>query len=309
MPASPETLAGLHVLTVDDNEVNRRVIQEQVSAWGMRNGSYATGEEALQAIHEAERAGDPFQMVIADYQMPGMDGAVLAAKLKAEPGLSNIAFVLLTSVGHWKESRGATAVDACLQKPVRQAKLQNTLASVWAQVANRRAAAALKTPPAVPVTVRPSAKTESISLATLAARTEGDGGPSRQRALLVEDNPVNQKVAVLQLAKLGIDADVASDGREALQMATMRSYCLILMDCQMPEMNGYEATAEIRRTEGPNQHVPIVAMTADAINGARERCLTAGMDDFVSKPVNPEMLRRAVQEALALKEKPVAALP
>ena len=134
-PAPAASLRGLRVLIVDDIEMNRRVVHEQISSWGMRNGSYASAEEALRAIREAQAAGDPFDLVIADYQMPEIDGATLAASIKADPDLSGIVFIMLTSISHWRDLRGleGSSVDACLVKPARQAKLMETLAATWAK--------------------------------------------------------------------------------------------------------------------------------------------------------------------------------
>jgi PAS domain S-box-containing protein len=276
-PASVESLRGRRVLIVDDNAVNRRVIHEQISSWGMRNGSYATGEDALAALRDAHQAGDPYDIVIADFQMPGIDGAALAATIKADPDLRDVVYIMLTSVGHWKEHtqlRGQS-IDACLLKPVRHTRLMNTLSSEWAK----------KTVTPVPVaTPAPAPAPRSAAPASLAGRV-----------LVVEDNLVNQKVAIMLLAKLGVRADVAAHGREAVDVLQQTAYDLVLMDCQMPEMNGYEATSAIRTRAGVNQTIPIIAMTADVIDGARERALHAGMNDFVSKPVEIDELTRVLK--------------
>jgi PAS domain S-box-containing protein len=276
-PAPAEALRGLRVLIVDDNAVNRRVIHEQISSWGMRNGSYATGEAALTALRAAHLAGDPYHVVIADFQMPGIDGATLAEAIKADPLLKDVVYIMLTSVGHWKEHsqlRGHS-IDACLLKPVRHTRLMNTLSTEWAK----------KTAPVTTAVAPASPALEGAGqLASLAARI-----------LVVEDNIVNQKVAVMILAKLGARADVAKHGRDAIDVLQQTPYDLVLMDCQMPEMNGYEATSAIRSRPGVNQTIPIVAMTADVIEGARERALQAGMNDFVAKPVEIEELTRVLK--------------
>ena len=139
-PVPASSLYGLRVLIVDDIEVNRRVVHEQISSWGMRNGSYASAEEALHAIREARASGDPYNLVIADYQMPEIDGATLAAAIKADSALDGIVFILLTSIGNWRELRSleGTSVDACLVKPVRRAKLMETLATAWAKSIHRK---------------------------------------------------------------------------------------------------------------------------------------------------------------------------
>jgi CheY-like chemotaxis protein len=271
-PLPVADLRGLRVLIVDDNEVNRRVLHEQVTSWGMRNGSYASAADALQAMRSVRAAGDPYQVVLADYQMPGMDGATLAAEIKADPLLSDTVVIMITSVGHWSEVRHmqGASVDACLVKPARQSQLLNTLATAWSK----------KLHGGLPA--RTNALDKIAALKTkLADRLTG----VPVRVLVAEDNLVNQKVAVQMLARLGLDADIACDGREAVERCAVQPYDLVFMDCQMPEMDGYTATAEIRKRQGPNGRIAIVAMTADVMEGCREHCIAAGMDDYIAKPV------------------------
>jgi signal transduction histidine kinase/DNA-binding response OmpR family regulator len=269
-PVPAADLRDLRVLIVDDNDVNRRVVHEQISSWGMRNGSYATAEDGLEAIRAAQINGDPYHFVLADFHMPGMNGVELASGVKSDPSISSVIFIMLTSIGHWKEVRtmAEANVDACLVKPVRSSQLMNTLATQWAK---KQSAAA-------------NVQFQS-SIAALRSSVSGLFAESRIRALVAEDNAVNQKVASRMLARLGVHADVAGNGREAVEMVRMLPYDVVFMDCQMPEMNGYEATAEIRRREGPDRHVTIIALTAEAISGCREQCLAAGMDDFIAKPM------------------------
>jgi signal transduction histidine kinase/CheY-like chemotaxis protein len=278
-PGPPADLNNLRVLTVDDNEINRHVIHEQISSCGMRNESFASGERALEAIREAQGAGDPYDFVIADYQMPGLDGAALAMAVTADCSLCKPIIVILASVGQLREAKGmpSSAVDVCLAKPVRPSQLLNALATAWS--GKRQMAASVDR--TVPAAAMP--------------RAAGIFAESGLRVLVVEDNAVNQLVATRLLEKLGVPADVASNGREALEMAQLSSYDLIFMDCQMPEMDGYQAAIEIRRREGPNPQVPIVAMTADVLNGSRERCLEAGMNAFISKPIKLDDLIKALQ--------------
>jgi len=279
-PAIPSSLEGLRVLIVDDNRVNRRVIHQHICSWGMRNGSYASAEEALAAVLEARAAGDPYHIVIADYHMPGIDGVMLAQQLRQQP--ERLVYVLLTSVGHWKEHASLPdgLIDACLNKPVRHRKLMDTLAAAWARQHGRGFVAA----PDAAIAAAPASGRADV-------RSPETRGP---RILVVEDNPTNQKVALHQLEALHLQADVVGSGKEALEMLQLADYDLVLMDCSMPEMNGYDATRAIRQMEGPVAHVPIIAMTADAITGARERCLEAGMNDYVSKPVKLEHLERTL---------------
>jgi len=268
-PAPVTELAGLHALIVDDNEVNRRVVHDQISSLGMRNGSYAGGREALDAIRAARIAGDPYHIVIADYNMPEFDGAALAAAIHSDPDLRGTIVIMLTSVGHWRELRRleGASVDACLVKPVRQSQLTGALLAAWSRRGGHG--------------VNGDARTATLSrkFSNLPVRV-----------LVVEDNVVNQKVISRMLDKLGIRCDVAANGREAVEMIELLPYDLVFMDCHMPEMTGEQAAVEIRRREPPGRRVAIVAMTAQATVENRERCYAAGMDAFVTKPVAMEGL-------------------
>jgi CheY-like chemotaxis protein len=273
----PADMAGLRVLIVDDNEVNRQVLHEQISSWGMRNEICASAGEALQAARAARQQGDPYHFVIADYRMPVTDGAELAAAIKADPALTGAIVVLLTSMGNWsgaKEIEG-TQVDACLLKPVRQSVLMNSLATAWSK------------------RLQPGVLDRAERPAPYGRRL---ASRSSVRVLVAEDNVVNQKVAVRMLEKLGLRVDVAANGREAVEMVKMLPYDLVFMDCHMPEMDGYEAVYAIRRRESGGRRTPIVAMTADAMEMYREQCLAAGMDDFIAKPVKMDALVQAVKK-------------
>jgi two-component system sensor histidine kinase/response regulator len=288
-PAPIVDLAGLRVLIVDDNEVNRRVVHEQISSWGMRNGSFASSPEALQAILSAQASGDPYHVVIADYQMPELDGATLAAMIKANPATKETVIVILTSVGHrsdlLKESKGAN-IDACLVKPVRHSQLLDAVATAWSKRLQATA------------DVQPETGFQK-SLGALRTSVAGKFADHGIRVLVAEDNVVNQRVATRMLERLGVRADVAGNGREAVEMVKMLSYDVVFMDCQMPEMNGFEATAEIRRLEGPGRRTAIIAMTADASSRCREACTEAGMDNFIAKPVKLEDVIAALTEHAA----------
>ncbi len=276
-PVTPpqKFLDGVRVLIVDDNEVNRRVLHEQITCWRMRNGGFASGAEALTKLREARAAGDPFLIAILDHQMPGMDGEMLARAIKADPELRSTMLVMLTSLG---TSEGTArlkdaGVFACLLKPVRASKLWNVLAEAW------------------------GAHTRQSPVQLLTRATSAKPGPAGKlarkvhaRILVVDDNTTNQKVARLMLESLGCRVDLSADGQEALDMLELLPYDVVFMDCEMPEMDGYEATAEIRRRHSDGRRVPVVAMTAKAIQGDRERCLEAGMDDYISKPVRMEDL-------------------
>jgi signal transduction histidine kinase/ligand-binding sensor domain-containing protein/DNA-binding response OmpR family regulator len=288
-PVPLADLRGLRALIVDDNEVNRRVLHEQITSWGMRNGSFSSGEQALEGLHAARQSGDPYHFAILDYQMPGMDGVTLAKEIKADPATRDTVLVMLSSVGYLgalRHMEGAS-IDACLPKPVRQSQLMNTLATAWSK--KQHVALAGPAKPASRIAEMKSALAEKSLGGTL-------------RVLVAEDNVVNQKVAIRMLERLGLRADVAANGRETVRMYELLPYDLVFMDCQMPEMDGYEASREIRRREGPGRKVPIIAMTADAMSGCREQCIEAGMDDFIAKPVAMEALFGAVQKWAPVKE-------
>ena len=281
--AEPEPVAdlrGLRVLIVDDQEVNRRVLHGQITSWAMRNGSYAGAVEALQALREARAAGDPYQVVLLDYQMPEMDGATLAALIRADPMLSDMVVIMLTSVGHWSEVRHmqGASIDACLVKPVRQSQLLNTLATAWSKK------------------LHPGSASRLPEIAAVKSKLTGRFAGAPMRVLVAEDNMVNQKVAARMLERLGLRPDVAGDGREAVEMCAMLPYDLIFMDCQMPEMDGYSATAEIRKRQGANGRAAIIAMTAETMEGCREHCLAAGMDDYIPKPVRLDDMIEALKK-------------
>jgi signal transduction histidine kinase/CheY-like chemotaxis protein len=292
-PAPLDELRGVRVLIVDDNDVNRRLLHEQVVGWGMRNGSCASGEEALRVLQTARMEGDPYPLAIIDYQMPGMDGGTLARIIKEDPASRDTVVVMLTSITQSSDVRHSAQFDAYLVKPVRQSQLLQTIARAWAKRHGAPGAAV----PAAAAACR-------VAPVKLVASSAPNG--HSLHVLIAEDNAVNQRVAVRMIEKLGLRADVAADGREAVQLFEMMPYDLILMDCQMPEMDGYEASREIRRREPPGHHTAIIAMTAEAMAGAREHCLAAGMDDYIAKPVRLEDLSAIVNKCLQAKKPPEA---
>jgi CheY-like chemotaxis protein len=224
-------------------------------------------------LRSAAAAGAPFDAAILDMQMPGMDGLSLARLIKAEEPLRAVKLVLLTSFGHAGQGREARAagIAGYLTKPVDEADLHDCLADV------------LFGPP----------RGTPRALVTRHSIREDRPGPE-VRVLVAEDNEVNQKVAVRTLERLGYRVDVVGNGQEAVDACAWNVYAAVLMDNQMPVMDGFEATARIREREGEARHTPIIAMTASAMPGDRERCLLAGMDDYVSKPVSPESLDKAL---------------
>jgi two-component system sensor histidine kinase/response regulator len=285
-PVPAADLRGLRTLIVDDNAVNRRVLHEQITSWGMRSASLSSGDQVLDALREGKESGDPYQFVLLDYQMPGMDGVEVAAAIKADPNAGDTLVVLLTSVGQWSELRRTESayIDASLVKPVRQSQLFNTLATAWFK---KLAIAQIGRSPSAP------------GAGQVGSEPTGEFTGRTVRILVAEDNPVNQKVAVLMLGRLGIRPDVAANGREAVEMFEMNPYDIIFMDCQMPELDGYAACREIRSREGRGRRVTIVAMTADAMEGSRELCIEAGMDDYISKPVKRGEISAALRKWLA----------
>jgi PAS domain S-box-containing protein len=284
--ASVVSLESLRVLIVDDNATNRKILSHQLDSWRMVHEEADCGRRALELLRAARAQGKPYDLAILDLMMPGMDGFELAQIIKADPGTAEVCLVLLTSYGQRGDSSKSSemGVAAYLTKPVRQSQLFNCLAGAvnHASCVKEQPAAAAATP----------------DLITLPAPAERRG-MFPKLILLAEDNIVNQKVAVRQLQKLGYRADAVANGREALEALERIPYDLVLMDCQMPDMDGYEATAEIRRREGLAKHTPIVAMTAHALQGDREKCIAAGMDDYVSKPVKPDELAEVLRTIFA----------
>ena len=287
-PLPTADLEGVRVLIVDDHEINRRVLQEQLESWNLRHQGVASGEEALAALRQAHRAGAPYHIALLDHRMPGMDGETLGRVIKADPELRETVLVLLASFGQRGDAERflEAGFAGYLVKPVRQSHLMDALASVWGAGTQER--------PTVLVTRHTLAEAKSRGAKPVAPTTRAE--LFRMRVLVAEDNVVNQRVAVRMLEKQGCRVDVAANGVEALEMLKALPYDLIFMDCQMPEMDGFEATAEIRRREKlSGHHVPIIAITANAMQGDRERCLEAGMDGYIAKPIEPEELRKALQ--------------
>jgi PAS domain S-box-containing protein len=263
---SPPEIKGRRVLVVDDNAINRRILTLQAGSWGLLPRAAASAPEALRWI----KAGDPFDIAILDLQMPGMDGFQLAAEIRRHRSPAQLPVVMLTSFGQIA-APAALGIAASLVKPVKPQVLFDRLIEVFHGRRVRRC-------PAADVTTAGENLAESHPLAILIA----------------EDNPVNQRVARLMLQRLGYRTDSAANGREAVEAVGRRSYDLILMDMQMPEMDGLEATRKIRARECAGERPRIVAMTANASPADRAQCMDAGMDDFVTKPVRLQELRAAL---------------
>ena len=267
-------LSGIHALVVDDNEVNREILRHQLAALGMSRDEAASGEQALEKLRAAVAAGHPFDIVVLDDRMPKMSGLELARAIRADAALRSVPLVMLSSVDHDEDASVEAGIEFFLTRPVRQSQLYDCLSTA--------------------LRVRIAAGT--------AYQARGLHAQLDARILLVEDNPVNQELALHMLEHLGCRASVARHGREALAALDGEVFDAVLMDCQMPEMDGYEATAAIRIREaaqGPEtRRTPIIALTAGAVEGDRDKCLAAGMDDYLSKPFSLEQLERTLRRWL-----------
>ena len=279
----PAEIRGVHILVVDDNATNRDILTAQLSAWGVRSEEVADGPKALLALARAVDANNPFAAAILDMQMPGMDGADLARAIKADRDLAQTRLVLMTSMGERGDARQMEEMGfaAYLVKPVRQSDLFDSLSAVLAGKALAR--------PEQPIITR---------------HTIREMRRSAVRILLAEDNITNQQVALGILKRFGLHADAVGNGAEALKALETVAYDVVLMDVQMPEMDGFEATRLIRDPNSAvrNHQIPIIAMTAHAMQGDRERCLQAGMDDYLTKPVSSQALSEALERWLPADE-------
>jgi len=340
-PLPPVTMSGVRVLIVDPSEINRRVLAEQTSSWGMRADAFSETQDALQALRSARQAEDPYLVAILDPRGLEGDGARgagrgeigrftdLAGVIRSDPDLcaftdaaDGTRLILLTSAAQRGDAKRAVEAGFCgyLARPVRQSDLLECLIAALQRnedqgprtlitrhtLAESRVASEEEQPPPL-APAEDAMGPEELEPAASAALSR-----PAARILVVEDNVVNQRVAVHMLRKGGYSfCDVASNGLEALEALEKRSYDLILMDCQMPEMDGYEATREIRKREqaladgvgegerGETRHTPILAMTAHAMAGDREMCLAAGMDGYMSKPIDPKSLFATLREFLS----------
>jgi len=262
-PVQGSDLTGLRALIVDDNQTNRTILEQQVASWGMRGASAPDGAGALELLRDAEASAASYDVALLDMETPGMNGLALAQAIRGDLALTSLPLVLLTSSGlrgSAEEARQA-GISAYLTKPVRQSHLYDAIATVTGAEVLLDGAL---------ITRETITQTRALS---------------RPRLLVADDNTSNQQLAVAMLAKLGYQADVVANGAEAVEAASRRAYGAVLMDCQMPVMDGYAATAEIRSGQQDTARIPIIAMTAAAMTGERERCLSAGMDDYISKPV------------------------
>jgi signal transduction histidine kinase/DNA-binding response OmpR family regulator/HPt (histidine-containing phosphotransfer) domain-containing protein len=279
-------LHGVRVLCVDDNATNLQVMKEQLGKHGVRCETLRSGKTLLATLHAARGNGDPFRVVVLDFQMPDVDGEALGRMIKADPVLKDTPLMMLTSVGFRGDVKRLSEAGFAgyLVKPVRESEFTGALGLVLS-AEGRAGRTGLVTSSRLAEAER-SAPDHTVDLHS-------------RRVLLVEDNAVNQKVATLMLQQAGCRVDVAANGREAVAMAAQFPYDAILMDVQMPEMNGFEATAAIRNSESDERHTPIIAMTANAMDEDREHCLAAGMDDYIPKPVRKDTLVKVLRRWVA----------
>jgi CheY-like chemotaxis protein len=274
---APVKLRDLPVLVVDDNRTNREILEEMILNWRMKPVAAENGKAALEMLKQAAMEARPFRVVLLDGHMPGMDGFEVAARMKHEPSMKGAAVILLTSAGLGEDVSRAKTVGAAaaLTKPVKQSELWDAIVNALHLPAPNRSAAN-------------------------AATRRKRGARQKLRILVAEDNPVNQDLALHMLERRGHSVILAENGRQALDAVERHKFDLVLMDVQMPEMGGLEATQAIReREKSTGGHVPIIAMTAHAMQGDRQKCLDAGMDGYLSKPLDPRTFLRTVEESVA----------
>ena len=278
-PVANVSLQGMPVLVVDDNSTNRRILKDALESFGLKPKVVESADAALEALDRAQREGQPFSLVLADAHMPGMDGFGLIGAMRSNPNLSSSTVIMLTSGPQGGDIARCLklGVSAYLSKPIRQSQLLDAIQRVMA---------------AKPQSDRP----------TLITRQVLQAPQSRLRVLLAEDNRVNQRLAQRLLQKCGHDVALAGNGREVLAALESSDFDVALMDVQMPEMDGFEATAAIREKERiAGKHLPIIAMTAHAMSGDRERCLDAGMDGYLAKPLHAAELFQTMNQLAAVK--------
>jgi PAS domain S-box-containing protein len=276
IPARPASLADMRVLIVDDNTTNRLILEEMVASWQMKPTAVESGAAALSELRRACDGGEPYPLVILDGMMPEMDGFTLAEQIKQHPDYAGATIMMLTSADRQEDAGRCRqlGVASYLVKPIKQSDLLDAIVRVMGTLA--------------------SDERESVSLAP--PTPDSETRPRRLRILLAEDNIVNQKLATRLLERRGHEIAVVDDGKQAVAALARGGFDLVLMDVQMPEMDGFEATAHIRAREAETGgHMPIVAMTAHAMKGDRERCLVAGFDGYVPKPVRANELFAAIE--------------
>jgi two-component system, sensor histidine kinase and response regulator len=279
-PQATDAFKGQPVLVVDDNETNRKVLTGQLMICGAWPVCAASADEALHLMRQAAAAGRPFEVALIDYEMPGCDGAMLGKTINADPSLRSARLILLTSSGQRGDGHRFSELGFAgyLLKPVTQRDLTDCLRLVLA------ANAEVWHLQSQPIVTRHALREQRAR--------------QTQHILLAEDNLMNQKVACRLIEKLGYKVDVAGDGKSVVDAWQTGRYALILMDCQMPVMDGYEASREIRRREAGLARIPIVALTAPAMKGEQAQCAAAGMDDHLGKPIDRAQLEACLDRLL-----------
>jgi two-component system sensor histidine kinase/response regulator len=300
---APSRDAGPHTraLIVDDSAVNRAILVHQLSAWGIEGICASDGPQALELLRTSALRHEDIHLVLLDFMMPDMNGLQVARVIRTELALTDLPIVMLTSLGFADQVADARhlGITACMTKPVIPEHLKECIDRVLGLPTTAEPAVTLSPPPIL-TAIAPAMEPEKTPVTPVRTDT--------RRLLVVEDNPINQKVAMGVLKRLGYEADLAPHGEKALEAIALGDYAAVLMDCQMPVMDGYEATKEIRRREGSSGHLPIIALTANAAQEDRERCLDAGMDDYLTKPIRPDALQAAI-ERWALREPEIAPQP
>jgi len=282
--APPEILRSVKVLVVDDNRTNRRILEGMLQRWEMNSTSVEGGDEALAEVSKARSAGKPYELILTDMHMPKMDGFELVERIRQRPELHAPTIMMLTSAGHRGDAERCRelGITAYLLKPIRQSELREAIARVLGA----------------------REKTGAIPLVTRYSLQDARDPDAVLRVLVAEDNAVNQRLAVRMLEKRGHRVTVAGNGREALDALAKNTFDLVFMDIQMPEMDGFETTSAIReREKSTGCHQIVIAVTAHAMKGDREKCLASGMDDYLSKPIRPQELDEALEKYIALRTK------
>jgi PAS domain S-box-containing protein len=274
-------LADVRVLVVDDNATNREILEHQLRGSQMLPETVEDGPSALCRMRAATRRDEPYELLVLDFNMPDMDGLALAHAISADPELTGVPMILLTSSGSEPGEGRRAGIETYLTKPVRQGRLLDAIAQVLG---------------------REGEPTPEFVASTIAQPARAAGNQPMPRVLLAEDNEINQAVATITLRKRGFEVEIAGDGQAAVEMAAGGGYAAIFMDCQMPRLDGYDATRAIRRQEAGGSRTPIIAMTASAMRGDRELCLDAGMDDYLAKPLRLDQLQRVLEEWVSVPE-------
>ena len=306
--SGPSSLDGIHALIIDDNETNRRVLQEMVIGWGGTAATADGAHQALDVLRESLAEATPFDVLITDLNMPDIDGYGVAQRVHGEPRLADIPIVMLVSSAQRgnAERDDQFGIESYLSKPVRSSQLRSALERALDRTHTGSRPIGEISPAIAEISPAIADIPNQLSGAGLRPASPVPTPPLESRTLLlVEDNEVNQKVVLARLSRLGYSADVAVNGAEALEQLERKRYGAVLMDCQMPVMDGYEATSRLRRLEGSDRHTPVIALTALAMTADRARCIASGMDDYLAKPVQVDDLVTALERWVPL----VSSLP